>query len=310
MMELYFNHSFLIGTAGNAHGIQQQLKEIASLSACAREEGASVRFYEQLWQTRLGNGQELRPFLYGMPHSEDLRLVLAYVDQGPHYRDQPLVGNLTIQPNVAAGAFAEKLLHLCFADKQEGVVSPAAEQALSSAGYSLSAGTAAMEVWNAIGGAALLAKLRSLHPFSGIQDVFDDIEGRGLRQLVMMDCAKRSARRHNFLGRFPHVHAALLALESVELPNVVDSIDETVRIERFREATGLEISKESPETMKDPYYRNEREFTIPGRTNKELFEWHVKIGNHIRIHYFVDKPSRILYVGHCGRHLPVKNFDS
>jgi hypothetical protein len=147
-----------------------------------------------------------------------------------------------------------------------------------------------------------------LNPFRSIQDVFDDINGRHLQQLFILESAKKSARRHNFLNRFPEVHTALLALVALELHNIVDNIDEAERIERFRQATGLEISKESAETMKDDYYRNERLFTIPGQQHSELFEWHVKIGNYIRIHYFVDKSERIIYIGHCGKHLPVKNF--
>jgi hypothetical protein len=309
MRDLYFNHSIFVGANANVEEFKTCLKEIASLSACAREEGASIRFYEQIWKTKLGNKQELREFLFEMPKTtEDLKLIMGYVNQGPHYSDQTLVAGLTIAPDVSRGTFAEKLLHICFTDKHEGIVSPAPEPVLKSPSYSLSKGSELVDAWNAIGKEALLDKLRLLNPFRSIQDVFDDINGRHLQQLFILESAKKSARRHNFLNRFPEVHTALLALVALELHNIVDNIDEAERIERFRQATGLEISKESAETMKDDYYRNERLFTIPGQQHSELFEWHVKIGNYIRIHYFVDKSERIIYIGHCGKHLPVKNF--
>ncbi|TNJ64016.1 hypothetical protein FE784_22140 [Paenibacillus hemerocallicola] len=308
MTDLYFNHSFLIGS--DAADIQSGLKEIAALTDCVRKEGASLRFYEMLWQTQLVDGQSLLQYLYRLPKSEDLKLVMGYVDQGPHFKDRPIAANLTIVPDVPADTYANKLLHICFADKCEGVVSPASERVLSNRVYSLSTSVDTMDVWNMIGVEAVRAILRRLNRFTKIEEVLSDIEGRDSGQLNILDSAKKSAKRHDFLGRFRQVHEALLALERIELQNVLAGMEEVERIRIFRQATGLEISKESPETLKDSYYRKQRQFMIPGGTEKELFEWHVKIGNHIRIHYFVDKQHRTIYVGHCGKHLDVASYRS
>jgi len=41
-----------------------------------------------------------------------------------------------------------------------------------------------------------------------------------------------------------------------------------------------------------------------------LFEWHIKIGSETRIHFFIDKEEKKVYIGHCGKHLPIPSYKS
>jgi hypothetical protein len=66
---------------------------------------------------------------------------------------------------------------------------------------------------------------------------------------------------------------------------------------------------ESPEVLQNPRYRKHREFII-GSKGKALFDWHIKIGNETRIHFYIDREAKKIYIGHCGKHLPVPSYKS
>jgi len=90
---------------------------------------------------------------------------------------------------------------------------------------------------------------------------------------------------------------------------VLEGVSDEVRTKVFFEETGFEISRESDMTLKVRRYRAEREFIVPG-LGKQLFEWHVKIGRTIRIHFFIDRDNQKVYIGHCGRHLGTVSYNS
>ena len=149
--------------------------------------------------------------------------------------------------------------------------------------------------------------LYELNPLMSIQDVFMKIEEER-ESLIILTSARKSANRHNFKGNFTVVYNLLLALQDFELNSDSHEMSES-REDYFYRNTGFQISKESATTLDVKRFRQEREFIIPGE-GKKLFEWHIKIGNDTRIHYYVDKTDEKIYVGHCGAHLGTVSFNS
>lgn len=306
-MDLYFSHMSLEDL--EEPDLRAGLHEVIQLTARARDESHGMRFYEMLWETALRDGRSLREYLYGLPNTDDLKGVLPYINQGPYYRNQGLRKELVIDPEVPSGSFQETLLHACCIDQQQFILSRTCEHKLQSDSYILQEGECTSEVYNLRGLGALGAHLDGLRKFNRIGDVFQELDNGRWPGIRILRDAERSARGHNFLNHLHLVFKALTALEEVELVHVLrEDVPETERIRLFRQATGLRISKESPTTMADPYFRRQREFVVDGE--RRLFEWHVKIGNHTRIHYYVDKPNRVLHVGHCGPHLGIPTYDS
>jgi len=39
-----------------------------------------------------------------------------------------------------------------------------------------------------------------------------------------------------------------------------------------------------------------------------MFVWHIKIGGETRIHFYIDKEEKKIYIGHCGKHLAVPSY--
>lgn len=65
------------------------------------------------------------------------------------------------------------------------------------------------------------------------------------------------------------------------------------------------VSGESDTVLNNPRLKSEREFWLPeGR--KELFEHHIKLSNGFRLHFFPNKITKSIYVGHIGHHLKLK----
>lgn len=137
--------------------------------------------------------------------------------------------------------------------------------------------------------------------------VFREI-ARSHPAIEILPAAGKSARRHNFKGAFHDVYKTVAALEK-ELGLFQERIPDPQRMEQFLRHTGFEISGESPEVLQNSRYRKHREFVI-GSKGKSLFDWHIKIGNETRIHFYIDREAKKIYIGHCGKHLPVPSYRS
>jgi hypothetical protein len=143
--------------------------------------------------------------------------------------------------------------------------------------------------------------------FHSIDDVFREVT-RSHPSIEILPGTGKSAGRHNFKGAFHDVYKTVTALEK-ELSLLLEGVPDQQRMERFLQHTGFEISGESPEVLQNSKYRRYREFVI-GSKGKMLFEWHIKIGNETRVHFFIDKEAKKIYIGHCGKHLPIPSYKS
>ncbi|MCI5180345.1 MAG: hypothetical protein D3911_13670 [Candidatus Electrothrix sp. AW3_4] len=66
-----------------------------------------------------------------------------------------------------------------------------------------------------------------------------------------------------------------------------------------------EVSGESGSVRKNPKLKKAREFYLP-TGEKFFFENHIKIGQEIRIHFFVQPKSHTVFIGYIGKHLPTR----
>lgn len=197
--------------------------------------------------------------------------------------------------------------YICLHDSQEYVLSLSEEKVLIHESYTIGGSIGSLVVVNLVGMKGLLRQLQKQRVFHSIEDVFQEIT-RTNPSIEILPNARKSARRHYFKGAYQDVYNTIIALEK-ELSLLLEGVPDQQRMERFLQQTGFEISGESAEVLQNPKFRKHREFVIGSKGNV-LFEWHIKIGSETRIHFFIDKEERKIYIGHCGRHLPIPSYKS
>lgn len=307
MSIFYLNHNELEGIM-DEEAVKTKLKEILNLFTLLNQEQLQMLVYSNFWDTRV-LGKTLRSFLYNTQNRKEAKIfILGLINTGPFYYKENQQLNLLIQPEVPTDSFVTKLLSICFKDKHPLVLSLESEKHLKEKNYSISERHIFHEVNNYIGIEELKKYIGSIDNPVNITEVFETIQQKR-EKIILLDKSFKSARSHDFQKRFIDVLRALIALEEIELKLILEGVSEEQRIKLFFEYTGLEISKESSQTLRIPRYRREREITLPN-IGTVLFEWHVKIGNTTRIHYFIDKEEQKVYIGHCGRHLGTASYNS
>jgi hypothetical protein len=303
MNKVYFNHSLLEGASDPEVG--RLVVEIVELKNALGV--VPLYVYEHFWSINIQSGS-LRSFLT-LRHNRDRAkvIILALMHNGPHFHNPPSAREITIKPKINEPGFGKKLLYICFDDRQEYVLSPGGEKILIHATYTVADAKESLVVVNLVGIERLQRQLRDQRVFHSIEDVFQEIN-RATPAIEILPNARKSARRHNFKGAYTDVYKAVTALEN-ELALLLEGVSDRQRMERFLQETGFEISGESIEVLNNPRYRKHREF-VTGSKGSVLFEWHIKIGSETRIHFFIDKEEKKIYIGHCGRHLPIPSYKS
>lgn len=303
MEKLYFNHSALINSSEQA--VIACIVEIAAIKDIL---GSIPLFVsDDFWGLHIQSGT-LFSFLTKQGNRDKaIVLILALMNNGPHFHRPVLVPHLMIIPEVSQGCFAFDLMHTCFKDNQEHILSLLNEKILTHKKYTLSTKKLSLDIINLIGREKVLRYLENRLVFNSIEEVFQEII-KVNPSIKILESAWKSAKKHNFKGALFDVYKTICTLTS-EMALLIDGIPEPQRIESFLKQTGFEISGETKKTLENPKYRERREFIIESK-GKVLFEWHIKIGNEIRIHYFIDKENKKIYIAHCGSHLPVPSFRS
>jgi hypothetical protein len=303
MSKVYFNHSLLEGASDPE--VARLVVEIVELKNALG--AVPLYVYEHFWSINIQSGS-LRSFLT-LRHNRDRAkvIILALMYNGPHFHDSPTAKEVTTKPKVSETGFGKKLLYICFNDRQGYVLSLAGEKILIHATYTVSGPEESLVVVNLVGIDRLQRQLLEQRVFHSIEEVFQEIN-RANPAIDILPNARKSARRHNFKGAYPDVYKAITALER-ELSLLLEGVTDRHRMERFVQETGFEISGESIEVLNNPRYRKHREFVIGSKGNV-LFEWHIKIGSETRVHFFIDKEDKKIYIGHCGKHLPIPSYKS
>jgi len=297
-MKLYFNHSLMENTSRQEADII--FSEIIDLRTFCNKKKIDLRFYEKLWEVKIGN-----ILLYDyIERLKDIKsLLIQAVKSGPFYSTDYDEVSLIIEPSVLPGTFGETILYICFSDKQKEILSLVNEKTLSERTYQVRNIDNFVDILNFKGKNELLSYLNSLLKFRNIEEVFELIE-RETENIIILYSARRSARKHDFRSFCSVVYFAIMGLEDTELDMILQDKNEIDRKKVFLEKYHLEISRETSTTLKSRSCLKIRSFDVPGQGN-QLFEWHIKIdGNRTRIHYWVDKINKKVYIGHCGEHLP------
>ncbi len=301
MKKIYFNHGILIGSVDSA--VMASILEIAGIKEVLGSIPLCVS--EDFWNLRIQSGTLFSFLTKRGNRDKAIVLILTLMNNGPHFHRSALVQHLVIVPGISQGCFAFDLMHICFNDNQEHVLSLVDEKILTYKKYTLSTGSRSQDIINLIGKEDVLRHLENRLVFNSIEEVFREIT-RANPSIEILESAWKSAKKHNFKGALFDVYKTICTLKS-EMALLMDGKPEPQRIESFWQQTGFEVSGETKNTLENPKYRERREFIIESK-GKVLFEWHIKIGNEIRIHYFIDKENKKIYIGHCGSHLPVSSF--
>jgi len=303
MKKVYFNHSLLEGASDQE--LARLVLETVELKNTLRD--IPLYVYEGFWSLRIRSGT-LRSFL-ALRHNQDKAkiIILALMHNGPHFHDTPLREAITITPAIVKPGFGIKLLHICFNDRQEYLLSLKEEKVLIYKTYTVAGRKESLTVFNLAGIESLQSQLQSQRVFHDIEEVFQEIT-RANPSIEILASARKSAARHNFKGAYHDVYKTITALER-ELSLLLEGLPDRQRIEVFLQQTGFEISGESSEVLKNPGFRKHREF-VTGAKGILLFDWHIKIGSETRIHFYIDKKDKKIYIGHCGKHLPVPSYKS
>lgn len=303
MTTLYLNHGII--EAQSEQSIIKFLKEIVILVEKVRENHQQLLVYNQFWDIPTSIGP-LRNIVYKLNDRDEVKsTILAIMGVGPYYYDDDVQRVLNISPYVDITKFGKKLIEICFKDRRDLVLSLTGELILNNPIYTVSENYDSIEIKNITGQLGLQYFIQSSIQFNSIEDVFDQIE---FNNIVILDNAKKSSKRHDFQGRFSDVFDGMVALD-IELQLLKEGVPAEVRKKTYFQETGFEISEESSKTLGNEKYRKEREIVVPNM-GKKLFEWHIKIGNQTRIHYFIDTINSKIYIGHCGKHLGTSSYNS
>lgn len=308
MTKIYLNHSCLMYSS--SHQVEEKLDELRALIYELRRRKWILHIIQSFWDIRI-EGEALKTYLYGLSDKDtQMASIIAIMDSGPYFEtvgELETYPKLEITPEVDDYTFEYPFLYTCFLESQPHIMSFQHPILLTNSAFTLKIEETVLAINNVCGLINFERFLHELNPLMSIQDVFKKIEEEK-ESLIILPSAKKSANRHNFKGNFTVVYKLLLALHDFELNSNSNEMRES-REDYFYRKTGFQISKESTATLDVKRFRQEREFIIPG-DGKKIFEWHVKIGNDTRIHYYVNKTDDKIYVGHCGAHLGTVSFNS
>ena len=308
-MTLYFNHSAIENASREeVHGY---LEEIIKLRGKTIEQEESICYFQDFWDVKF-SGYNLRSYLSSMKDKDPVKGVITSVMNGPYYYSNVEVNEILAEPDFNRDGFTKLLLNVCFKDNQHKLLSLMEEKSLKESQYNINRYLEAevnFEVINILGERGLEEFFSRQCSFKTIQEVFDNLEKK-YDSLIVMDSAKKSAKKHDFRGGLLDIYQAVSKLVEIELPGLLAGENDEIRKSRFRADSGMEISKETLETLAVDRYRKEREFNIP-ELGKVLCQWHIKVhGNNTRIHYHIDKKHKKVYIVHCGKHLNTIGYKS
>lgn len=309
MMNLYFNHSVMENTSLDM--MQNYLQEIIKLKARAYKQAQTIYFYQDFWDIKFG-GINLSSYLCSLNDKESVKAIITSVMNGPYYYKNIENNLINEVPKVDEGSFARVLISICFKDNESLILSLHGEQSLCEEKYEVIEYVDRNVFFNIInikGEQGLDFYANNNYIYKNIFEVFKNIE-KNNHEVVLLPSAKKSAKKHDFRDSLEEIYKAIEILSKAELPLLLMGENDELRKKILHLKYGIDISKESVETLSIERYKKEREFIIPGR-GTELFQWHVKIqGGNTRIHYFIDKGNKKIYIGHCGKHLSTSGYSS
>ncbi|BAK15702.1 hypothetical protein MKY51_12025 [Solibacillus sp. FSL R5-0691] len=288
--------------------VLERFKELTMLINFLREKDCVISITEDLWSINV-EGSTLQKLVHErMEKDTTLVTIITVMNSGPYFQFvQNFDGyeELITNPKVLKNTFEYNYLYSNVLDNCFPIISFENPKYITEDNYVYNVNGLNGDISNYLGLSKLEEYFLNSLRFSNISEVFEKINEE-FPNIKILSSAIKSAQRHNFQGNQYKVYEAFKGLNNFErLP----AMSGEQREERFYEATKMKISPETKATMDVDRYKKQRTFSIPGKQS-EIFEWHVKIGNNTRIHYYFDEEDDIIYIGHCGKHLGTVSYKS
>lgn len=286
--------------------VEEILLEMIQLIDVMRKKQATFYVVQNFWSLQVF-GKTMQQYLYEQQNiDKQLVIIMAIMDSGPYFEwieDLDRYPKLFCSPEIQNRSFEYPFLYTCYLEQQKLIISHKEPYFLVNEQYDVFVDGQSFSVQNLLGVEGVLQYYDECSPLMSIADVFEKVENEFL-DIVILPSAKKSAARHHFKSQFAEVYSVLMNLHHLVLDD-----KQAMTEQNFYERTGFKISDESDATLQVRRLRQEGEFVIPG-LGKKLFSWHIKIGNEIRIHYYIDRSNNKIYIGHCGAHLGTVSYNS
>jgi len=174
MERIYFNHGILIGSPDAA--VKDAITEIAIIKEVLGSVPLCVSI--DFWSIPLQSTTTLLAFLSNKKYNRDsaIVIILTLMNNGPHFPLSVVVPHMTILPAISQDTFAFQLMHTCFNDKQEFVLSLKDDKILTCGKYILSIENRSQDITNLIGKESVYQYIENRLSFTSIDEVFQKIE--------------------------------------------------------------------------------------------------------------------------------------
>lgn len=289
---IYFNHKGL--ESCNTENLQILLKEISDKISICKDNDLIVGFYKEIYNIQLINFNNtfINHICSNNNYKDFCTLIIKYIDENIIY---PYIDskNLYTKNN----DFKQWFLNVCAQDNVSSFISLSNDIIFNEglyieSGKNISNYRNIYELKNFINSNA--------NNYNSIADVFNDITHKYQDKITILSSAKVSANQIPSNSKaYNNIYYALKGLVEIILPTNSNTLTKRIS-DIYYQNTSFKISQESQRTVNLPSCKRLRTFTIDG--NSYIFLNHVKIGNNIRIHYYLLNNK--LYIGYCGKHLP------
>lgn len=295
---IYFNHRGLEDS--DEDNLQILLQEMSNKISICRDNNLTVGFYKEIYNIPLINFNST--FINYICSNDKYRdfctLIIKYIDENIIY---PCVNCENLYKENLD--FRQWFLNVCVQDNISSFISLSNDIILNEVLYTESK----KSISNYIDIDSLKNFINSkTNYYASITKVFNDIADKYSDKITILPSARSSANQISSNSKaYNNIYCAMEGLVTIILPTNNNTLTKEIS-DNYYKNTSFKISKESQKTANLPRCRRRRTFTIDG--NSYLFLNHVKIGNDIRIHYYILDNK--LYIGHCGKHLPTSTSRS
>ena len=295
---IYFNHKGLENS--NSENLLALLQELSEKIEICKNENYTVGFYKEIFNLQLINLNStfINYICSDSKYRNICNVIIFYIDTNMIYPKNYSSDFLTEDDDYKC-----RFLKICVKDNVSSFISLSNDSLFNRSSYTIEN----KMITNFINQEDLskFVKISASDSIDSYSDVFNKIESKYKNQVKILRSATISARQIETSNKaYNHVYSALYNLVEIILPTNSNTLTKDI-CEKYYSITSLKISKESKKTANNPKYKRHRTFDIDGKYY--LFQNHVKIGNSIRIHYYIH--NKKLYIGHCGTHLPTSEFN-
>lgn len=297
MKMIYFNHrGFEIAVEDNFNNLLQEMSD--KIEFC-RNYQLRLAFYKDIYSINLLSfDKNFIDYIYANNAYRDFcNLFIKYIDENLVYPQNKQTHLYDNQDN-----YLNWFIEMCNNDNVYRILSLSNDNLFDSEEYVIGSKT----IQNIKTLDNLSECLNSEIIFQSIDDVFENIQLKFQDQIKILPDAKKSTRQLPTNNKtYNNIFKAIEGLVKIILPTNSNKLSQQIQ-SAFQVETSFQISPESRATLDNNKYAKYRIKKINGED--KLFSNHVKIGDNIRIYYYIFENT--IYIGHCGLHLPTVKFSN